>query len=401
MKNVIVAQSGGPTAVINASLAGVVDTSIKQGLKVFGALHGIEGVLKNDLIDLTKKFSNPKMVDLLTKTPSSYLGSCRYKLANDFADSDYEKIIETFQKNKIGYFFYIGGNDSMDTVSKLSKYVERKNLDIKIAGIPKTIDNDLAATDHTPGYGSAAKYIALSITEVFHDISVYSKPSVMIFEIMGRHAGWLTAAAALAKSNGKQICDLIYLPEVTFSKKKVIQDIEKKLKTSSKVVIAVSEGVKLEDGTFLAASNETDNFGHVKLSGAGNSLKSIVEQNLKVKVRNVEFSLLQRASAHIASETDMLEAFNGGKKGVELAISGKNGFIVCMERTKQYQIEYVAKEVDKIANLEKTFPDSWINKDKNNVTKEAIKYMSPLIKGEVKHNFIDGLIEFLDISHLK
>jgi 6-phosphofructokinase len=303
--NAIVGQSGGPTTVINASLAGVIKGAFAANEieTIYGAEHGIEGVLAENLVNLNERFADPKMLNLLIHTPAAYLGSCRYKLPKEF-DEKYDKIFEVFKKHNIAYFFYIGGNDSMDTVYKLSQYAKRIDYPINIIGVPKTIDNDLAITDHTPGFGSAAKYIGTSIREITRDAQVYDSSTVTIIEIMGRNAGWLAAASALARTENEPAPHLIYLPEMVFDVDKFMADIEKASKTYRNVIAVVSEGVKTADGKYVcegAAASVVDSFGHKQLSGTARVLADMVHAKFGWKVRSIEFSLLQRCAAHVAS----------------------------------------------------------------------------------------------------
>lgn len=383
-KNLLIAQSGGPTSVINASLAGAIKAAVesKEIDKIYGSLHGLEGVIKDRLIHINDYFKTEEDFERLKKTPSMALGSCRYKLSKE-PDAKYEKIADTIKKLNIGYFMYIGGNDSMDTVDKLAAYFDEKGLDVRCIGIPKTIDNDLAITDHTPGFGSAAKYVAQSIAEVHCDASVYDTPSVTILEIMGRNAGWLTAASVLARRCNCGAPHLIYLPEVSFSYEKFIDDIEKLSKKVKTIIIACSEGIKFESGDYVsAAQNSTfDSFGHAVLSGTGKFLESIVKEKFGFKTRAIEFSLLQRAAAHIQSEVDVNEAFTCGEKAIEFALSGLTRKMVCMKRVSNnpYTIEYYPEDVSKIANAEKKIPREWINEEGHDVTQEMVSYLKPIV----------------------
>ncbi len=321
--NVLVGQSGGPTTVINASLAGVLSAAFNSEKigQVYGMINGIQGLMDDQLINLTKEFKgNEKKLEQLRITPSMYLGSCRYKLKDPKEDpSDMERVFELLEKNNINYFLYIGGNDSMDTVNKVSSYAKDKGIDIQVIGIPKTIDNDLMKIDHTPGFGSAAKYIATSILEMSHDTYIYYMQSVMIVEIMGRNAGWLTAASVLARNSYNEAPHLIYLPESNFSCKQFIEDIKEELKHRKQVIVAVSEGIHDENGEYISAkSTKTDQFGHVMLSGNGKYLESLVQQEIGCKVRSVELNVLQRCAAHISSATDVSEAFHLGEKAVDV-----------------------------------------------------------------------------------
>lgn len=399
--NLLVGQSGGPTTVINASLAGVITAAIKSEEidEVYGAVNGIQGVLDDNLISLTKKFQEETMIEKLKVTPSMYLGSCRYKLSEHNQDeNDFARIFEVFEKYQIRYFLYIGGNDSMDTVDKLNQYAKKHNYEISIIGVPKTIDNDLMEIDHTPGFGSAAKYIASSILEASHDAYIYYVQSVLIVEVMGRNAGWLTASAALARNQYSQAPHLIYLPEKPFSTEQFISDIKEKLKTTKQVIVAVSEGIKDETGDYLAAkSTQTDQFGHVMLSGVGKYLESVVQSEIGCKVRSIELNVLQRCAAHMTSATDMEEAFELGKKGVMAAVEGHTGEMASLQRTSDapYHVSYTTVPISNVANHEKKIPDEWMNKEGNDVTEGIISYMKPLILGEVTIDYKDGVPEYL------
>jgi 6-phosphofructokinase 1 len=405
--NCIVAQSGGPTSVINASLAGVIEAALNNNHidKVYGAIHGINGVLRNSYIELNELFSNHDNIELLKTTPSMYLGSCRHKLPSVSQDStEYEAIFSFFKRMNIGFFFYIGGNDSMDTVDKLNKYAISNGIkNINIIGIPKTIDNDLYGTDHSPGFGSAAKFIATSLLEVIHDTYIYDLQSVTIVEIMGRNAGWLTAAAALARTGNNTSPDLIYLPERVFSTSQFIDDINTVLRNKKNVIIAVSEGIKNKDGEYIAASStDMDQFGHFKLSGVGNVLEHLVTTEIGCKVRSIELSVLQRSASHISSLTDVTEAFLVGNKAVEFATSGISGAMIVINRetTSPYKSTISSLPINKIANLEKVVPLEWINEAGNDISEDFIAYMAPLIKGETKIEYENGIPKYMPIDHL-
>ena len=402
MKTLIVGQSGGPTSVINGSLAGVYYGAKQSGYdKVYGMLNGIEGLLKERFIDLDEYFKDENNLELLKRTPSSFLGTCRFKLGKAEEHEDtYEKIFEILDKHSIDSFIYIGGNDSMDTVENLSDYALAHKKKQNFIGVPKTIDNDLPITDHCPGFGSACKYIATTMREIIQDNSCYgdTKPTVAVVEIMGRHAGWLTAAAALAKDDSCPGVDAIYLPEVAFDIDNFVKETEELLKKKSNIVIAVSEGIRTEDRRFvcelLDTNLQTDAFGHKELVGCADALGRILRDRLGIKARPITLSTLQRAAAHLASKTDLDEAFNCGVKGAELAYKGESGKMVYMERVsnKPYKIEYkVFDDIHKIANLEKKLPLEWIDVEKNYVKQELIDYMKPLIQGEVKQIYKDGL----------
>lgn len=401
--NLIVGQSGGPTAVINCSLAGVVKAGLESDSieKVYGMINGIEGLLQEHIVNLGEELSGKDDIRLLKQTPAAYLRSCRYKLPSIEEDENtYKKLFEIFKKFNIKYFFYIGGNDSMDTVMKISAYAEKVDYDINVMGVPKTVDNDLAATDHTPGFASAAKYIASTIREISRDTDVYNKATVTIIEIMGRNAGWLTAASVLARGKNCEAPDLIYLPEIPFSIDKFIEDIRNCLKVKKNVIVAVSEGIKNDDGKYIcevaATSSQKDAFGHVALGGTASVLKSIVENKLKgeaERVRGIELALMQRCAAHIASKTDVEEAFTVGQTAVRAAVKGESGKMVIYKRIKSnpYKISIETADINKIANVEKTVPREWVNDEGNDVTEELVEYMKPLIYGENEIIYEDGL----------
>ena len=403
-KNYIVAQSGGPTAAINASLAGIIKgiTDSDCFEHIYGAVHGIQGVLREHFLDLTK--STPEFIEKLKITPAMYLGSCRFKLPDMSEDVTlYKEIFKVFDKMNIGAFFYIGGNDSMDTVDKLSAYADSIGSDIKIAGVPKTIDNDLVCTDHTPGFGSAAKYIAGSIREIAYDTYIYDVESVTIVEIMGRDAGWLTAASVLARNPKNPAPHLIYLPEAAFDEEAFLSDIKHLLHTHQNIIVAVSEGIHDADGVYLSATSAAaDKFGHAQLSGAGKYLEQLVKNRLGIKVRSVEVNVLQRCAGHMASKADLDESFALGMKAVSLVLDGKTGFMTTLNRTgnSPYSYELSSVPVCDVANKAKAVPLNWINNEKNNVTDEMTEYLAPLVLGEVSIEYEAGVPKYLDISHL-
>lgn len=405
--NCMVAQSGGPTVAINASLAGVI-SGVKSSQEYdicYGAINGILGILNQNYLNLNEMIPDETTLQKLITTPAMYLGSCRHKLPNYMDDdSPYVFIFNQFSKLNIKAFFYIGGNDSMDTVLKLSAYATKINSDIRIIGIPKTIDNDLCMTDHTPGFGSAAKYIASSLLEIAHDTFIYAVKSVTIVEIMGRDAGWLTAASALARNEYNTAPHLIYLPELPFSKEQFLQDVKNELFHRDNLIIAVSEGIHDENGNYIAASMEaTDNFGHQQLSGAGKALEFFVKENLGVKVRSVEVNVLQRCASHMASKTDLAESFAQGQKGVALALSGVTASMVCLKRTSNhpYTVEYDYSPINQIANEAKSIPVEWINERGNDVTDELVEYLRPLIQGEVDVTYENGIPSYMNVQHLR
>ena len=399
MKNIIVGESGGPTAVINSSVAGVYKKAKELGInKVYGMVYGIEGFLKENIIDLDDYLSNEENYELLKRTPAAFLGSCRYKLPPIEGNEDvYEKIFTILEKYEIDALFYIGGNDSMDTIKMLSDYAKEHNKPQKFMGIPKTIDNDLPITDHCPGYGSAAKYIATSIKEIIRDNSSFDKTrqTICVVEIMGRHAGWLTAAAALAKGEDSEGVDAIYLPENDFDLDKFLNNVKKLIEKKASIVIAVSEGLKTSDGKFVceldSSDRKVDAFGHKQLSGCAVTLANIIAKETGLKTRAIEFSTLQRAATHIASLTDINEAEMVGMKAVEEANKGNTGMMVIIERNDGYQITTSTYDIHNIANVEKKVPLEWIDLENNMMKEEFINYAKPLIQGELLPIFKDGL----------
>ncbi len=395
MKNIIVGQSGGPTAVINASIAGVYKKAKELGVnKVYGMVYGIEGFLEENFINLDDYLSNPKNYELLKTTPSAFLGSCRYKLPKLEGNEEvYEKIFSILDKYEIDAFFYAGGNDSMDTVKMLSDYAKEHNKKQKFVGVPKTIDNDLPIIDHCPGYGSACKYIATSLKEIIRDNSSFpqSRLTVCIVEIMGRHAGWLTAAAALAKGKDCEGVDAIYLPEETFDLDEFLKRIDKLRKTKSSIVIAVSEGIQTSDGKFVceigSGDRKVDAFGHKQLSGTASTLAAIVAEKTGLKTRAIEFSTLQRAASHLASLTDVNEAESLGMKAVEAANEGQTGVMAIIDNNSVIS----TYDIHEIANVEKKVPAEWYDSKKKQMKKEYLNYARPLIKGQVKIKYKNGL----------
>ena len=383
----IFGQSGGPTAVINASAYGVIRAALdaEEITKVYGAAHGIRGVLDDKLYVMDEE--DPAELKLLLNTPSSELGSCRYKIADpEKDDMDYKRILEIFKKYNVRYFFYNGGNDSMDTCNKISRYMESVGYECRVMGVPKTIDNDLFGTDHCPGFASAAKYIATSCMEINKDARVYDNGMITVVEIMGRHAGWLAASAALATEFGSGP-DLIYLPELDFDMDKFIADVERIYAANGKVLIAVSEGIHYADGRFVseAKTSATDGFGHAQLGGLASLLAEVLKERTGAKVRGIELSLLQRCGAHLASKTDIDEAFGAGQEAVKQAVSGTTGKMVAFEREYidgKYHCKMVLLPLESVANFEKKVPVEWINEDGNGLKHEFIDYVLPLIQGE-------------------
>lgn len=404
--NALLGQSGGPTSVINASAAGVFIEALNQEniTGVFGAVHGIKGILEEDFIDISKE--DLEELKRLKNTPSSSIGSVRFKLKDPKKDdSEYKRILEVFRKYNIRYFFYNGGNDSMDTCNKISKFFKKEGFDCNVIGVPKTIDNDLNVTDHSPGYGSAAKYVATTFMELFHDATVYDQPMITVVEVMGRNAGWLTAAAALAQYKG-QGPDLIYLPEKTFDPEVFFSDVDKVLKQKRKVIIAVSEGIKTKDGKYvpeLYQELKKDAFGHAQLGGTAQALVSELSNRFNVKLRAIEFSLMQRSAAHLASKVDVTEAFNVGRKAVQAAIAGVTDKMIGFKRVSSnpYKIKYVRIPLQKAANEEQKIPLHWIKEDNTGLTQDYIDYALPLIQGDEKAKLEDGLPRFAKLKKIR
>lgn len=411
----VIAQSGGPTSVINASVYGAAITAIenkkenKNITNVYGALYGIKGILNDNLIDLAQE--DPDELSLLKYTPSAILGSCRYKLSDSVENSsDYEKILQIFKKYNIRYFFYIGGNDSMDTCNKISKFFLKSSYECNVIGIPKTIDNDIFATDHCPGYASAAKYIATSLMEIYRDTIAYDTGSVTIVEIMGRNAGWLTAAASLASYDNSGP-DLIYLPEIAFDTDKFIDSVAQIYAKNKKCLVAVSEGIRDKSGELISqktrnsANNSTDSFGHAQLGGLASYLANLVSKELNIKVRGIELSLLQRCAAHCASSIDIEESYRAGIEAVNAAVSGESDKMVAFEREKAKEDNYSCKtklvNLSSVANVEKTVPLDWINSSQNGLKQEFVDYLKPLLKGETKLPYEDGLPRFANLKMIR
>ena len=399
----IFGQSGGPTSVINASAYGVIKTALeaKEITKVYGASHGIVGVLNDELFVMDEE--DPEELRYLLHTPSSELGSCRYKMKDpEVDDTDYKRILEIFKKYNVRYFFYNGGNDSMDTCNKISRYMKSVGYDCRVMGVPKTIDNDLFGTDHCPGFASAAKYIATSCMEINKDARVYDNKMIVIVEIMGRHAGWLAASAALATAYGSGP-DLIYLPECDFDMDRFLADVDELYRKNGKVFVAVSEGIHYADGSFVseAKTSATDGFGHAQLGGLAAMLAEIVKNHTGAKVRGIEFSLLQRCGAHIASATDVDEAFTAGKVAVEKAVAGETGYMVAFERQMmdgKYSCAYRLLPLESVANYEKKVPMEWINDAHNGLKEEFISYALPLIQGEANVPKVDSLPRYAKLK---
>ena len=403
MKNLIVAQSGGPTAAINATLTGVIREwcDKNNGAKVYGSRFGVEGILKENIVDLTELSEDD--LDKLMCTPASALGSCRYKLSDPKEDeTDFKKVVEVFRKYDIGYFVYIGGNDSMDTVYRLSEYFNEKGItDITVNGAPKTIDNDLNGIDHCPGFGSTAKYIATVCSELAREVKVYDKENILIVEIMGRNAGWLTAAAALAAEKDSEVPYLIYLSEVTLSVDKFVADLKEAMKQSKNVIVALSEGTVIEQTgkNQTEEDGEVDAFGHKQLAGNGRILERILKEELKYKARYIELSLVQRCASHCLSKADILESAELGRVAVRLGLKGLSGKMARLTRVSDepYRVEYSSIDIKEVANLEKKVPREWINETENGVTEEMLRYLRPLVKGEMSCRYKDGVPDYFVI----
>jgi 6-phosphofructokinase 1 len=403
--NCLVAQSGGPTAVINSSLYGVLTAAMecKTIDKIYGGLHGIEGIINGKIINILDFPS--KILKQIKYSPAAALGSCRYRL-KDFKEGkdDYIRIFEAFEKYNIRYFFYIGGNDSMDTADKINKYADEIGYDVKVIGIPKTIDNDLMFTDHCPGYGSAAKYIATTTLEIALDTEVYPKNTINVLEVMGRNAGWLTASAALVREKIPWLKHLIYIPEIVFDENKFLEDVENAYKRNGNIFIAVSEGIVDKNGEYVSKRNNMyteDAFGHAHLGGVGDYIEKIIKENIYKRVKMVRLGTTQRCAMHFASKTDFEEAEVLGERAVEFAIRGISGKMVSIVRKSNYPYVYDIDIVDlnKVCNKEKKIPLSMINEEGNNVTKEFIEYARPLIYGEIDLPFIDGLPHYTNLKY--
>ncbi len=402
------AQSGGPTSVINASAAGVFIEGLKskQITAVYGAAHGIRGILEEEFYDISKE--DKKELLLLKNTPSSALGSVRYKLKDaSVDDTDYKRLLEVFKKYNVRYFFYNGGNDSMDTCNKISKYMQKSGYDMNVIGVPKTIDNDLYGTDHCPGFASAAKYISTSIMEINLDAKVYDTPMVCVIEAMGRNAGWLTASAALANYKGLG-ADLIYLPEIDFDVDKFVEDVKEVCaKNNNKCIAVVSEGIHDKNGTLiceaLGEAGARDSFGHAQLGGVAAQLASLIKAKTGYKTRGIELSLMQRCASHCASKTDVEETFGAGRAAVKAAVNGETDKMVCYERKAgdKYQCEYKLLPLELAANTERTVPLEWITNNGTGISEEFVKYALPLIQGEVDMKKEDGLPRFARLKKIK
>ncbi len=405
-KNCMIAQSGGPTSAINASIAGIISAVNESGQydKIYGAIHGVSGLKAEKFIELSETFKDKAMLESLKISPAMYLGSCRVRLPDYESDPEsYEQMFSVFEKMNIGAFFYVGGNDSMDTADKLSAYAKRIGSDVRIIGVPKTIDNDLFNIDHTPGFGSAAKYIATTMREIAYDTAIYDLRQCTIVEVMGRDTGWLTAATALARNEFDDAPQLIYLPESTFTAEKFLEDVENRLKIRKNVVVAIAEGVKRPDGKYVNASEGiVDAFGHGQLAGISKGLENFVKEEIGIKSRSIEVNIPQRCAGHIASKTDIDESFELGKFAASLAEQGMSGVMASLTRIsdKPYKTELVARDVSEIANKVKKVPREWINERGNDITPEFMDYLRPLIQGEVNVPFENGLPVYANIEHL-
>ena len=406
--NAIIGQSGGPTAAINATLAGVIRAALDSECieTVYGMRNGIEGFLKEDLVVLNEIFDSEEKLQLLEQTPAAALGSCRLKLKcdGDICKNDtFIKIFDIFERYNIKYVFYIGGNDSMDTAAKLSQYAAQMGVDVRVIGVPKTIDNDLILTDHTPGFGSAAKYVATTAREVVRDCAVYKMKAVTIIEIMGREAGWLCAASALGRKIDGAAPDLVYTSECRFDMEKCYKDIEKIFESKPNIVIAISEGLKTADGKYiseLSSAVGTDAFGHKQLAGAGKALEYAIKEKFGCKVRSIELNLPQRCASHLLSLTDIEESVRVGKAAVKLATEdGQSGVMPAFVRTdsNDYHCEIIGVPAAEVANAIKYLPEKFINADGNNVTDECLEYLAPLIQGEYPIKWENGMPKHIEI----
>jgi 6-phosphofructokinase 1 len=410
-KNMIIAQSGGPSSAINASVAGAVARALASDKidKVYGAVHGMQGFLDKQIIDISAQIKSAEDIEMLIHTPAQALGSSRYKIPKgDEGTAVFEKIVAICKEYGIGYFFYNGGNDSMDTVSRLAAYVQEKGEDLICLGIPKTIDNDLVDIDHTPGFGSAARYVATSIAELYLDTIVYPLPSVVVVEIMGRNAGWLTAASVLARDSGVPAPHLVYLPEVPFDKDDFVEKVRALIEKEGQIIVAVSEGIKDAEGNYLADTGAAvDSFGHKTLGGVATALESLLKEKLGIKglkSRAIQFNTLQRAAAHCSSQVDLDESYQCGYRAVEAALQGKTGIMITMNRRSDdpYLITFDEAGLGGIANKEKTVPLEWIDAENADMKSEFLDYARPLIRGEASEKTVDGLPRFFrfDLSKL-
>jgi len=407
-KNMVILQSGGPSAAINSSLAGAITRAMASDQigTIYGAINGLQGFLEQRLISITDQARTTKDLELLASTPSHALGTARYKLPKDKPEV-FEKILSILEAYNIGYFFFIGGNDSMDSIARLNVFFREKGLDIKAIGIPKTVDNDLAVTDHSPGFGSAAKFVAISTAETYLDTIVYPIPAVTIIEIMGRNAGWLTASSVLARKTGIKAPHLVYLPEVSFDPDAFVRDVATLVEQEKQIVIAASEGIRLADGSYLAETGaEVDAFGHKTLGGVANTLEAIVKKHItvdKLKTRAIQLNSLQRSAGHIASATDITEAYQCGYRAVEAALQGVTDVMITIQRVSDepYLTYYAQSSLAGIANVEQKIPLEWITPSGNDVTEEVVRYLAPLIRGEVTEKMVNGLPVFFRFDWAK
>lgn len=408
MKNMIIGQSGGPSPAINASLSGAVQRAMAATPEigtVYGALHGLEGLLQRQIVSLSDQMTSASDFELLMHTPAMALGSCRFKLPKD-PNETYRQVLDILKEYDIGYFFYCGGNDSMDTIANLSAYFRSQGEDIKCIGIPKTVDNDLMETDHTPGFGSAARFVAASFSEIMIDSMAYPAPSVTVVEVMGRNAGWLTASSVLARAHGYTGPHLIYLPEVPFDPDAFVQKVAEKIKTETHVLVAVSEGIRWkENGRYVSEKDSgiVDMFGHPSLGGVANVLETLAKGRLGIKGRSVEPSVLQRVGMHLASGTDLREAQEVGITAVEAALAGKTDVMVCIKRVSNhpYLVRYETASLADVANHERRVPLEWICDEGTNVSSEMEEYLRPLFRGETHVRYEDGLPRFFHVDRTK
>ena len=404
-KNMIIMQSGGPTAVINASLAGALKRAMASDKieKIYGAINGIQGFLEKRFIDIRDQIKSTDDLDLLAHTPAHALGTSRYKLPTD-KPAVLDEILAILEEYQVGYFFIIGGNDSMDSISRLAALFKEKGKDIMAVGIPKTVDNDLAVTDHSPGFGSAAKFVAISTAEAYLDTIVYPIPAVTIIEIMGRNAGWLAASSVLARRDTVKAPHLIYLPELPFDTQAFIEDVTTLLEQEKQILIAASEGIRQADGTYVAETGAAlDSFGHKTLGGVANALESIIKGNIKLdklKTRAIQLNSLQRSAGHIASAVDYDESYQCGYRAVEAALDGVTDVMITIQRTSDepYLTYYAQSPLEGIANVEKKIPRDWITADGKDVTEELVRYLQPLVRGEVTEKMVDGLPKFFRLD---
>lgn len=404
-KNLLVAQSGGPTAAINATLAGILEQALREEAieTIYGARYGIQGALASNFVELSARKNLKEELDDLANTPAAALGSCRYKMKDPNVDpSEFEALVRICQSHNIGYFIYIGGNDSMDTVWKFSEYIKENHIpDLVVVGAPKTIDNDLFGIDHCPGFGSAAKYIATSIAELERELVVYDTPYVIVVEMMGRNAGWLTAAASLVEGVNSSTPYLIYLEEHPFDLDVFLNDLRKTMAHGSSVIVAISEGIRDASGKMICdygnRDQQKDAFGHTIATGAGKVLEEAIRSKIGCKVRSIELNLLQRCAGHILSATDIQESRTLGQNAVRMAVKGQNGYMSSLRRlaTPEYQIEYMASPISEIANREKKVPAEWITAEGNNVTEAMREYLRPLVQGEDHCRFVNGIPHYI------